>query len=120
MSQNCGLFHNDESYSMLHPHVNDAAQQPRLSLLMESMGQRIRRLREAKRLSQPELGKLIGVTKGAVSQWERGDTQNIRLKNLLRLLSVLGTDTEYLVYGPDRSARDQSVILLRDIRRQKT
>jgi transcriptional regulator with XRE-family HTH domain len=43
------------------------------------------------------------VTKSAVSQWEAGATQNIKLKTFLALLEVLGTDYEYLVYGADRA-----------------
>lgn len=70
---------------------------------METMGDRIRTLREARKLSQEALGKLVGVTKGAVSQWESGSTKNIKLETFLALLEVLRTDYEYLVYGADRA-----------------
>jgi len=90
-----------------------------LSLLMETMGQRIKRLREARGLTQQQLATLVGVTKGAVSQWEGGGVDNIRLVNLLKLLTALSTDTAYLVYGPDRVPRNESVALFRDIRRAK-
>lgn len=70
---------------------------------METMGDRIRQLRNARRLSQEGLGIAVGVTKSAVSQWEAGATQNIKLKTFLALLEVLGTDHEYLVYGADRA-----------------
>jgi repressor LexA len=69
---------------------------------METMGDRIRMLRDAKGLSQEQLGKLVGVTKSAVSQWENGTTQNIKLEEFLTLVDVLGTKPHYLVYGAER------------------
>ena len=66
---------------------------------METMGDRIRRLREGQNLTQLELAKECGVTKGAVSQWELGGTQNIKLKSWLKLLATLHTTAEYLVSG---------------------
>lgn len=63
------------------------------------MGTRIRVLRNAKFLTQEELGDLVGVTKGAVSQWEGDKTENIKLQTFLRLLDVLGTKFEYLIFG---------------------
>lgn len=72
------------------------------------MGERIKRLREAKGLTQEELGRRCGVSKSAVSQWENGDTQNLRLTSLLKLLDVLGTDLRYLVYGADRAPHSPS------------
>lgn len=71
---------------------------------METMGDRIRVLRDARGFSQEQLAKLVGVTKSAVSQWESGSTKNIKLQPFLLLLAVLQTDFEYLVYGPGRGA----------------
>jgi transcriptional regulator with XRE-family HTH domain len=68
---------------------------------METMGDRIRTLREARKLTQDQLAKAVGVTKSAVSQWEGGSTKNIKLGTFLSLLGVLSTDYEYLVYGAD-------------------
>lgn len=67
------------------------------------MGDRIRMLRESKDYSQAELGSLVGVSKSAVSQWELGQTANIKLQTFLRLLDVLGTRYEYLVFGANRA-----------------
>lgn len=70
---------------------------------METMGDRIRRLREAQNLTQTELGELCGgVTRSAVSQWEDGSTTDIKLKQFLALCDALKTDPHYLVFGPDR------------------
>ena len=50
----------------------------------------IRTARAAKRLKQADLGKLIGVSGGAVGNWERGSV--IAQDNLDALVSVLGMD----------------------------
>ena len=69
---------------------------------MQTMGDRIRLLRNAKGLNQEELGRLCGVTGAAVSMWENGATANIKSEPLFKLLRTLGTDLAYLIYGPDR------------------
>jgi transcriptional regulator with XRE-family HTH domain len=65
----------------------------------ESMGKRIRTLRESKQLTQTELANMVGVAKTTVSAWETGYADNIRLPALHRLLEVLGTSLGYLLYG---------------------
>lgn len=60
-------------------------------------------LREARGLSQAALAKLCGVTPGAVSQWELGSTENIKLEPFLRLCDALVVTPHYLVFGPARS-----------------
>lgn len=42
--------------------------------MMEKMSDRIRRLRERDNITQRELADVIGVTVGAVGQWEQGRT----------------------------------------------
>lgn len=89
---------------MLNTQVKDAG--PKVTYArraMETMGNRIKALREAKGLTQPQLGKLVGVTKSAISQWENGGTANIKLQPFLRLCQALGTDERYLVYGTSRA-----------------
>lgn len=43
-----------------------------------TMGDRIKRLREEKDMSQEELGKLAGVQRAAVQKWENGQTKNLK------------------------------------------
>jgi transcriptional regulator with XRE-family HTH domain len=74
------------------------------SMADDTMGDRIKMLRQAQGLSQEKLGELVGVSKSAVSQWEDGSVANIKLKTFRALLEVLRTTYEYLVFGPERSA----------------
>lgn len=69
---------------------------------METMGDRIRQLRKARNMTQEEFAKAVGVTKSAVSQWEDGSTKNLKLDTFLRVLDTLGTDAEFLIFGPER------------------
>jgi transcriptional regulator with XRE-family HTH domain len=69
---------------------------------METMGDRIRTLRQARGLSQSMLAEKLGVTTGAVSHWESGNTQNIKIPTFLKLCSELGTTPHYLALGPNQ------------------
>ncbi len=65
-------------------------------------GERIRRGREAKALTQEELAEKLHVTRQAVSAWERGQTQP-DLDTLERIAQALDTEVTALIYGPDAS-----------------
>ena len=81
---------------------------------METMGERIRVLRLAKGWSQDVLAARLSkrgakVSGNAISQWERGESKNIKLLTFLALVDELGTTHEYLVNGPaDPGKRDPS------------
>ena len=63
-----------------------------------SLGDRIVELRKLNNLSQGELATAMGLSRQAVSKWEKGlscpDAQN-----LIRLTEILDTDMEYLTTG---------------------
>ena len=67
------------------------------------LGERIREMRLQREWSQTDLGTRVGVSKATVSQWERGQIKDIRLKTVLKLVQVLGTTLQYLVNGPPGS-----------------
>lgn len=100
---------------MLQRSVNNASAGPVVPCqAMETMGDRIRVLRESKGWTQEELASRLSargakVSGNAVSQWERGETKNIKLRSFLVLVEELATTHEYLVHGAsDPSSRDSS------------
>lgn len=70
--------------------------------VMETRGDRIKRLRQARGLTLDGLGTILGVTGAAVHKWETGDTQNMKVETFLLLADALGTDVKYLVWGETR------------------
>lgn len=86
---------------------------------METMGQRIRQMREQRGWSQTELAEKVGVTWSAVSQWERDETENVKLLPFLRLAKLFETDPHYLVFGPGRGAMELSKPVQASKRRPK-
>ncbi len=68
---------------------------------METMGDRIRMLRQSRNLTQEEMGKIVGVSGASISQWESGATTGIKPENFLRFCSYFGTDPYWIVFGPE-------------------
>jgi len=87
---------------MLNLEVKNAVPTVHYAFGMETMGDRIKHLRAARNMTQEQLAKAAGVTKSAVSQWESGSTKDLKLKTFLAVLEALGTDANYLIWGPDR------------------
>lgn len=58
--------------------------------------QNIRDAREAKGMTQEQFAKLVGVTQGAVAQWENGLTHP-SFDKLMRIADVLGVPLDELV-----------------------
>jgi len=96
------LSHDAGMYNTLSTAVKHSNAQFPDTEQMQTMAERIRVLREAQGMSQTELAKLVGVSRGGVAQWELGLVQNIRLQAFLRLCEALRTDPQYLIFGTDR------------------
>lgn len=86
---------------MLKAEVNHALGDVIYAAYMETMGDRIRTLRESRTLSQEDLGKIIGISGAAVSQWESGATKGIRPENFLRLCAYFNVDPYWVVFGAE-------------------
>jgi transcriptional regulator with XRE-family HTH domain len=67
-----------------------------------SVGNRIKKLRKAKKLSQDKLAKLIGVSRGAVANYEVDMTEP-KYENYKRLSDVLGVSISYLKTGEEKN-----------------
>ena len=61
--------------------------------------QRIRRARRSAKLSQEALGKLLGVQRSAVSNWESASQVKPTITNLIAIAMVTNTSMEWLATG---------------------
>lgn len=60
------------------------------------LNENIRKLRQARNLSQVDLGRMLGVTKQSVSNWEN-DNIPPSVDMLLRIAEVFSVSTDYLL-----------------------
>lgn len=67
---------------------------------MSDIGKIIQKLRKIKKLSQNKLASLVGVSRGAIGNYEIGTTEP-KYENYKALASVLGTTVNYLKHGED-------------------
>ncbi len=58
--------------------------------------ERLKALRIEKKLSQPELAQLIGVSKGMISFWENAINEPT-ISNLLKLCQIFEVSADYLL-----------------------
>lgn len=101
--------HRSAAYSILESNFKDAGGGGLYALSpMETMGQRIKRMREQRGWTQGQLAEMVGVTVSAVSQWELDQTENVKLLPFLRLAKLFETDAHYLVFGSGRGAVELS------------
>lgn len=70
---------------------------------MNAVGSHIRKLRKKRGLSQEALGEKLKVTRQAISQWERGNTQP-DLDMLTRIAEILEVDIHEVIYGAKQKA----------------
>lgn len=87
----CDKVNRDCSEQPLILRVNEA--------MTESLGQRIKRLREQKGMSQETLGKRCGTTQQAINRIETGETKMPRKGLLMKLSEELETPTTELLTG---------------------
>lgn len=65
---------------------------------MQTIGERIKALREAHNWTQAQLGAKIGLSGVSVTNWEKGYNE-LKYKNAIKLARVLGTTHEYIMTG---------------------
>jgi transcriptional regulator with XRE-family HTH domain len=73
--------------------------------MFNSFAQRLRKARNAARLTQAQLASAVGVTSQAVSQWERGETLP-EIRNIPRIAAALGLNAAELIGMLGEDARD--------------
>lgn len=73
---------------------------------METMGDRIRFLRQSRNLTQEGMGEIVGVSGASISQWESGAITGIRPDNFLRFCAYFAVDPYWVVFGPEAERKD--------------
>ena len=78
-----------------------------------NMGERIKKLRIEKGLTQEELGKYIGVQKSAIRKYEKGDVQNLKRNSIEILANLFNVTPSYLMCLEDENKQEsQSAVVL--------
>ena len=67
----------------------------------------IRKIRERKKISQESLAAMIGVTQGAVSQWESGKTMPTA-QNIIDLARILDCTTDDILITDKEDERNDN------------
>ena len=75
-------------------------------------GDRLKKLRIEKNLSQDELGKICGVAKNTVSYWETNNTEP-SIQIIIKLAQFFGVSTDYLL-GIDSNKKEKLKIALKE------
>lgn len=100
----------DQKYGLWIAHVrygnhsyrdnaNHSYEEPCNASGMERINDRIKRLRDQAGMSQGALARAVGVTRPAVSKWENGDTENLKLSNLIKLCQIFRLTADELIGG---------------------
>ena len=79
---------------------------------MEKLGERIRRLRLKKNISQRQFAKLVGTSPGLISFIER-DRNKPNYQIVGRMAKILGTTSDYLIYGSEASSESTEELIKR-------
>ncbi|WP_074748310.1 helix-turn-helix domain-containing protein [Myroides marinus] len=64
----------------------------------ELIGSKIKAIRKEKRLTQTQLGELVGVQKAQISKIEN-NTSNVKITTLLKVLNALGSKLTWEIKG---------------------
>ena len=76
---------------------------------MSIIGNRIKKMRLEKGLTQEELGELLGVKKAAVQKYENGTIANLKIDTIKRLCEIF-VEPPYVFIWEDYEAFDQNIV----------
>lgn len=79
---------------------------------METLAERIAERRRELGLYQADLADAAGVSTAAVSQWERGETKNLKLEHLFAIADALKVQARWLALGQGPRFMKAAAILL--------
>lgn len=64
----------------------------------QTVGSRIREIREAKAMTQNDVAKMLGLSRAAIAQWE-GDTTSPSIHTVAEVAKLLETSPQWLAFG---------------------
>ncbi|MGI5825669.1 MAG: LexA family protein [Bacillota bacterium] len=70
---------------------------------METMGERIKRLRKSQGLTQEELAQKVGVKNPAIYKWEKGLVKNLKQDTIAKLAKIFNVKPSYLLCMDDET-----------------
>jgi len=70
-------------------------------LSIEILAERIKQLRKQRKLTQEQLGKLIGVQKAQISKWEN-NTDNVTIGTILKVFDALGAKLNFTIEAKEK------------------
>jgi transcriptional regulator with XRE-family HTH domain len=76
------------------------------------LGEKITKLRKEKKLSQIDIAKAVGVSRDAISKYERGDIVP-SVENAKKIADILGVSLDYLVSPEEKLDVVDNTMLLR-------
>ncbi len=71
-----------------------------------NIGEKIRKARKEKGMTQEELGELLGVKKSAVAKYENGRVENIKRTTLKRISAILDIPPSELIFEKPRTTEE--------------
>ena len=72
-------------------------------------GDIIKRLRKKNNLTQEELGTKLGIKKSAIRKYEKGEVENIKKSNIIKLAKIFNVTPSYLMGWEDDSEDNEKV-----------
>lgn len=80
---------------------------------MGSVGERLKRFRLDKGMTQEELGEILGITKAAVQKYESGAIRNFKSDTVRKLCEIFNAPPAYFIFDrvPDLTSGDTKEVL---------
>ena len=63
-----------------------------MTFMLFEIGRQIQRTRKSRKITQADLGKVLGMSRTTIGQIEKGTVQDIGVRKLIRLLEFLGLE----------------------------
>jgi len=70
-----------------------------------TLANRIKKAREAAKLTKSDLARACGVSPASVTQWENGETKTLEGTNLVKIATATGVEANWIATGKGRIHR---------------